>query len=206
MRAAFSTVLLVVYYIHPPAPHSHPSISALPLLPMSSPGGSVDDGAAAAAVCCMCGDHGMPQELFKCRLCRLRMQHRYCSELYPRAATYRQCNWCLREDGGGGSPARQTAAAAKKRTLTWSEADDSDENKRSRSSTSGGCSRSAFCTEPDKPVKKPPKARHERAVLPMREMETPAKDRKLRAAAEPEKGRFRVKVRRYKLLAEVISC
>uniref|UniRef100_A0ACD5YU56 Uncharacterized protein n=1 Tax=Avena sativa TaxID=4498 RepID=A0ACD5YU56_AVESA len=171
---------------------------------MSSPGGSDDGGAAAAVVCCMCGDHAMPQELFRCKLCRLRLQHRHCSELYPRAATYRQCNWCLREDGGGGgSPARQTtAAAAKKRTLAWSEADDSDENKRRRSS--GGCSRSAFCTEPDKPVKKPPKARHQRAVLPMPEMETPAKGTMPRAAAE--KGRFRVKVRRYKLLAEVISC
>uniref|UniRef100_A0ACD6AGV8 Uncharacterized protein n=1 Tax=Avena sativa TaxID=4498 RepID=A0ACD6AGV8_AVESA len=175
-----------------PPPPPCAACAATTVCPKScSSAGSAASGCNTAMTTCV---------LWRMRVCR------YCSELYPRAATYRQCNWCLREDGGGGSPARQTAAAAKKRTLTWSEADDSDENKRSRSSTSGGCSRSAFCTEPDKPVKKPPKARHERAVLPMREMETPAKDRKLRAAAEPEKGRFRVKVRRYKLLAEVISC
>jgi hypothetical protein len=129
---------------------------------------------------------------------------RHCSELYPRASTYQQCNWCLREDRpGGDSPARQTTtAAAKKRMLTPSEANNSDENKRKR--YCGGCSRSAFCTEPGKPVKKPPKARQEREVLPMREAETTTKRRKPQAAAE--KGRFKVKVRRYKLLAEVISC
>ncbi|XP_047077631.1 uncharacterized protein LOC124687952 [Lolium rigidum] len=168
---------------------------------MSSAGS--DDG--AAAVCCMCGDHAMPQELFRCKLCRLRLQHRHCSELYPRAATYQQCNWCLREDGAGrGSPEMQTTAAAKKRMMTLSEGNGSDENKRRRSC--GGCSRSAFCTEPDKPVKnkKPTKARHERAVPPMREVEMTAKGRKPQAAAG--KVRFKVKVRRYKLLAEVISC
>ncbi|XP_051212564.1 uncharacterized protein [Lolium perenne] len=167
---------------------------------MSSAGS--DDG--AAAVCCMCGDHAMPQELFRCKLCGHRLQHRHCSELYPRAATYQQCNWCLRDDGGGGSPspARQTTAAAKKRMMTSSEGNGSDENKRRRSC--GGCSRCAFCTEPDKPVKMPPKARHERAVQPTREVEMAAKGRKPQAAAG--KGRFKVKVRRYKLLAEVISC
>jgi hypothetical protein len=40
---------------------------------MSSAGS--DDG--AAAVCCMCGDHAMPQELFRCKLCGHRLQHSY---------------------------------------------------------------------------------------------------------------------------------
>jgi hypothetical protein len=30
-----------------------------------------------AAVCCMCGDRGLPHELLRCKLCRVRMQHRY---------------------------------------------------------------------------------------------------------------------------------
>ena len=51
---------------------------------------------AGAAVCCMCGDHGLAGELFRCRCCRARLQHSYCSDLYPRAAAYRRCNWCLR--------------------------------------------------------------------------------------------------------------
>ena len=92
-------------------------------------------------------------------------------------------------------------AAANKRMLTSPEVNDSDENKRRCSL--GGCSRSAFCSDLDKPVKKPAKAHHERAVLLMREAETTAKGRKPQAAAE--KARFRVKVRRYKLLAEVIT-
>nr|CAD1826288.1 unnamed protein product [Ananas comosus var. bracteatus] len=43
--------------------------------------------AAAAAICCMCGDHGLPRELFKCKICLVRSQHKYCSNLYPRATT-----------------------------------------------------------------------------------------------------------------------
>ncbi|KAL9234690.1 hypothetical protein vseg_009529 [Gypsophila vaccaria] len=45
--------------------------------------------------CCMCGDHGLSHELFRCKVCHFRSQHRYCSNLYPKAATYRACNWCL---------------------------------------------------------------------------------------------------------------
>ena len=51
-----------------------------------------------AAVCCMCGDHGLSRELFRCRVCFFRSQHKYCSNLYPKARSYETCNWCLRED------------------------------------------------------------------------------------------------------------
>ncbi|CAH9052097.1 unnamed protein product [Cuscuta europaea] len=47
--------------------------------------------------CCMCGDKGLPFELFRCKSCLFRSQHRYCSNLYPKAESYRQCNWCLRD-------------------------------------------------------------------------------------------------------------
>ncbi|KAF5207445.1 hypothetical protein FRX31_002966 [Thalictrum thalictroides] len=49
--------------------------------------------------CCMCGDYGLSLELFRCRTCLSRFQHRYCSNLYPKAETYRVCNWCLNKEG-----------------------------------------------------------------------------------------------------------
>ncbi|XP_054788275.1 uncharacterized protein LOC129294150 isoform X1 [Prosopis cineraria] len=45
--------------------------------------------------CCMCGDCGFPEELFQCKVCQFRSQHRYCSNLYPRVDAYETCNWCL---------------------------------------------------------------------------------------------------------------
>ncbi|KAH7524312.1 hypothetical protein FEM48_Zijuj06G0106100 [Ziziphus jujuba var. spinosa] len=45
--------------------------------------------------CCMCGDYGFSHDLFKCKLCHFRSQHRYCSNLYPNAESYHICNWCL---------------------------------------------------------------------------------------------------------------
>lgn len=47
--------------------------------------------------CCMCGDFGLSSELFRCRVCQFRSQHRYCSNTYPKAESYRACNWCLNE-------------------------------------------------------------------------------------------------------------
>ena len=66
----------------------------------------------------MCGDQGLPGELFRCRRCHARLQHRYCSDLYPRAAAYRRCNWCLREPplpDHGGRPGGHAEACG----LSW---------------------------------------------------------------------------------------
>ncbi|XP_039114619.1 heavy metal-associated isoprenylated plant protein 36-like isoform X2 [Dioscorea cayenensis subsp. rotundata] len=49
----------------------------------------------ASVVCCMCGDQGMPQELFRCKTCLIRSQH---NDLYPKTETYKTCNWCIREE------------------------------------------------------------------------------------------------------------
>ncbi|KAM7516885.1 hypothetical protein LguiA_006468 [Lonicera macranthoides] len=49
--------------------------------------------------CCMCGDYGLPHELFRCKVCQFRSQHRYCSNEYPKAESYRVCNWCLTQKG-----------------------------------------------------------------------------------------------------------
>ncbi|KAL5705895.1 hypothetical protein ACHQM5_024127 [Ranunculus cassubicifolius] len=53
----------------------------------------------ASVECCMCGDHGLSQELFRCRICLSRFQHRYCSNLYPKTGTYKVCNWCISKQG-----------------------------------------------------------------------------------------------------------
>lgn len=43
----------------------------------------------------MCGDYGLSQELFRCKICKFRSQHKYCSNQYPKAESYKACNWCL---------------------------------------------------------------------------------------------------------------
>ncbi|XP_028771816.1 uncharacterized protein LOC114729040 [Neltuma alba] len=45
--------------------------------------------------CCMCGDCGFYEELFQCKVCQFRSQHRYCSNLYPKVDANGTCNWCL---------------------------------------------------------------------------------------------------------------
>ncbi|XP_021314197.1 uncharacterized protein LOC8072611 isoform X2 [Sorghum bicolor] len=181
---------------------------------MSSPGPGSDDGvsaAAAAVVCCMCGDHGLPHELFRCNLCRLRTQH---SDLYPRVAgPYRSCNWCLKQGGaaGGGdsrSPAKAPAAAAagtRSRRINDSRGDDDDRDS-DESAPCYGCSRSAFSADPGKPIKKPnKKGGRERAVQRPEEpvVTTTVVPKKRRREVQPGTPRFKAKVRRYKLLAEV---
>ncbi|XP_019174137.1 PREDICTED: uncharacterized protein LOC109169711 [Ipomoea nil] len=59
--------------------------------------GSAPASADSGVECCMCGDHGLSFELFRCKSCQVRSQHRYCSNLYPKAESYRLCNWCLSE-------------------------------------------------------------------------------------------------------------
>ncbi|KAK7275821.1 hypothetical protein RIF29_16945 [Crotalaria pallida] len=45
--------------------------------------------------CCMCGDLGFSDQLFQCKVCQFRSQHRYCSNLYPKLESLGTCNWCL---------------------------------------------------------------------------------------------------------------
>ncbi|KAI4389464.1 hypothetical protein MLD38_001689 [Melastoma candidum] len=62
-------------------------------------------------VCCMCGDSGLPDELYSCRLCLFRSQHRYCSNQYPIAdGAYEVCNWCLIPAKEGSSDSTKKAA------------------------------------------------------------------------------------------------
>ncbi|XP_047329564.1 uncharacterized protein LOC124932895 [Impatiens glandulifera] len=44
-------------------------------------------------VCCMCGDVGFPDNLFRCSNCHHRFQHSYCSNYYKEVAIG-LCDWC----------------------------------------------------------------------------------------------------------------
>ncbi|AQK71903.1 uncharacterized protein LOC100275081 [Zea mays] len=179
---------------------------------MVSPGSNDDDdddgrASAAAAVCCMCGDQGLPGELFQCALCLRRLQHRYCSAEYPRTAAYSVCNWCLtttdKQVGGGSPAAAKSLTTMAKRRASSRQLNGSrgghhgDVDPYSGGGGSGGCSRSAFPAEPQKPVKKPKKS-HEGAAAAKGKEEVPTGAR--------TKPPFTAKARvpRYKLLAEVI--
>ncbi|KAL5571851.1 hypothetical protein UlMin_021448 [Ulmus minor] len=50
-------------------------------------------------VCCMCGDVGFPDKLFRCNKCRNRFQHSYCSNYYSEyAEPVEVCDWCQSEE------------------------------------------------------------------------------------------------------------
>ncbi|XP_052170918.1 uncharacterized protein LOC127787098 [Diospyros lotus] len=50
-------------------------------------------------VCCMCGDIGFPDKLFRCTKCRHRFQHSYCSNYYGESSQQiGLCDWCQSED------------------------------------------------------------------------------------------------------------
>ncbi|XP_040993699.1 uncharacterized protein LOC121240344 [Juglans microcarpa x Juglans regia] len=52
-----------------------------------------------STVCCMCGDVGFPDKLFRCNKCRNRFQHSYCSNYYSEfAEPIEQCDWCQSEE------------------------------------------------------------------------------------------------------------
>ncbi|PPS08125.1 hypothetical protein GOBAR_AA12515 [Gossypium barbadense] len=50
-------------------------------------------------VCCMCGDVGFFDKLFRCNKCRYRFQHSYCSNYYSEfAEPIELCDWCRNEE------------------------------------------------------------------------------------------------------------
>ncbi|VAI09700.1 unnamed protein product [Triticum turgidum subsp. durum] len=158
-------------------------------------GGDGKLGAAEAAVCCMCGDHGLLPELFRCAACSFRSQHTYCTDRYPKAEAYGTCNWCLRAgqgsgDGGGADPS-PVISTFKVPGRPVPAADRMDVP-----ACSGG-SRSM-----------PGKQQHRRRLLLQRSASDLSSGvRANRGAGPPSPGvaRGRPRVRRYKLLEEVIS-
>ncbi|XP_022772279.1 uncharacterized protein LOC111314924 isoform X2 [Durio zibethinus] len=63
--------------------------------------------------CCMCGDSGLTQELFQCKVCQFRSQHRYCSSLYPKAESCKVCNWCLNQNEDSNEKSQNSSASCK---------------------------------------------------------------------------------------------
>ncbi|XP_020585128.1 uncharacterized protein LOC110027855 [Phalaenopsis equestris] len=142
-------------------------------------------------VCCMCGDPGLPVELFRCKVCHFRSQHKYCSDLYPKAETYKACNWCLREERGK-ALARELATAI-----------DSSAGPSGNGNGSLGwkLQRGASPLQLSKPVKKQ-RVPERGTTASAEKMRT---DQELSPGAGRVRQTFRGKVRRYKLLEEVSS-
>ncbi|CAA6663291.1 unnamed protein product [Spirodela intermedia] len=51
-------------------------------------------------VCCMCGDVGFADKLFRCCRCFSRVQHSYCSSFYEEGSSEcaELCDWCRSEE------------------------------------------------------------------------------------------------------------
>ncbi|CAL9075563.1 Zinc finger protein [Musa troglodytarum] len=158
---------------------------------MGSKGGAAPP--PSSVVCCMCGDRGLMQELFRCKLCLLRSQHRYCSDFYPKAESYRTCNWCLREEGERSLPKE---AMKDPNSLVPS----SSNNDSSNGSGASKLHRGAFSSQLNKPIKKP-------RLLDWSASDVTDRVRSGELSSGSGRARqvLRGKARRYKLLEEVSS-
>ncbi|KAK8997861.1 hypothetical protein V6N11_012397 [Hibiscus sabdariffa] len=70
-------------------------------------------------VCCMCGDIGFPDKLFRCNKCRHRFQHSYCSNYYSEfAEPVERCDWCQSEERNSrqGSSSKKSSAGIMNRS------------------------------------------------------------------------------------------
>ncbi|KAF5739769.1 hypothetical protein HS088_TW12G00979 [Tripterygium wilfordii] len=167
--------------------------------------------------CCMCGDSGLSHELFHCKVCKFRSQHRYCSNLYPKAEYYRVCNWCLCEKDNKNS---QNSSNSSSSTKTSGEG---DIKSKKRNNIQGGLKgRSGNSPlKPSSPIKKVQRS-PERSSSPDKSrkkivMNKALEEKLMRRRSSGDllnsknengivkKHVFRNKVRRYKLLEEVSS-
>lgn len=108
--------------------------------------------------CCMCGDHGLSHELFRCKVCHFRSQHRYCSNLYPKAESYRVCNWCLiqKDDHHNNHTTTTTTTTPSNNNSsspTMTSAKKLNNNHPTGGPKAGGAS--PKCLQPTSPIKKP---------------------------------------------------
>uniref|UniRef100_A0ACD5TVD6 Uncharacterized protein n=1 Tax=Avena sativa TaxID=4498 RepID=A0ACD5TVD6_AVESA len=184
-------------------------------------GSDAKTGSAAGAcgppapICCMCGDHGLLPELFRCAACSFRSQHTYCTDRYPKAEAYGTCNWCLRAAGQGSggatpSPARSTTKLAPVRPRPTAHCSDdvpacATGGRSVLSLPAKVAARSDFTAELNKPIKKEQQRR--RLLLRRSASDLGSGVRASRGAGPPSPGvpRGRPRVQRYKLLEEVIS-
>ncbi|KAL5982353.1 hypothetical protein ACLOJK_016424 [Asimina triloba] len=140
--------------------------------------------------CCMCGDFGLSDELFRCTACLSRLQHRYCSDLYPRAESYRLCNWCLNEED---------RKALKELTAHTNSNSNSSSSGSSNSNNGFNLLRSALSLHSSGPIKK------QRSPDRLANSLKKSLSADMSNVGTRSKQVFRGKVRRYKLLEEVSS-
>lgn len=73
----------------------------------------VDRVQMSSTECCMCGDIGFPDKLFRCNNCLNRFQHSYCSNYYSESSEpIEVCDWCQSEQRSsrhGGSSKKAVA-------------------------------------------------------------------------------------------------
>ncbi|KAE8727499.1 hypothetical protein F3Y22_tig00005459pilonHSYRG00172 [Hibiscus syriacus] len=75
-------------------------------------------------VCCMCGDVGFPDKLFRCIKCLHRFQHSYCSNYYSDLAEpVELCDWCQSEERNPkqGSSSKKSSAGNEAGAMNRSE-------------------------------------------------------------------------------------
>ncbi|GKV33610.1 hypothetical protein SLEP1_g42095 [Rubroshorea leprosula] len=163
--------------------------------------------------CCMCGDSGLISELFQCKTCQFRSQHRYCSNLYPKSDSYKICNWCLsqKDDTKEKSQNSSNSSASHKNI-----GDEEGKMKKSSSQQQLQVMKRSPIKKPrSSPERSPPLtatvARRKRIItrgrLEEKMMIRRAKSEEISNTANGLITRhvFRNKVRRYKLLDEVSS-
>lgn len=115
----------------------------------------------------MCGDLGLPHHLFRCKVCHFRSQHRYCSNLYPRAEIYRVCNWCLIHKDDGGATTTMTTPTSNNNSSNSSSPEHVHHSKTPTTTAkiklnnhptiggpTKGCGSSPKCLQPSSPIKK----------------------------------------------------
>ncbi|KAF8718126.1 hypothetical protein HU200_025611 [Digitaria exilis] len=155
----------------------------------------------------MCGDRGLLPELFRCSACSVRSQHTYCTDRYPKVESYGTCNWCLRADRGVASTSSSPKSTGKAATGRQAAA-----HHQQHGETSGGgrspkvAARGDFASSNlSKPIKKQQQQpQHQRLLLRRSASDLGSR---VRDAPPPSPGvaRGRPRVRRYKLLEEVIT-
>lgn len=138
---------------------------------------------------------------------------RYCTDRYPKVESYGTCNWCLRADGAVASTSNSPRSAGK------AAARPPAPHHHGGDTTTGGSGRSPkvvaargdfASSNLSKPIKKQPQQQHAQRLL-LRRSASDLGTRVVRndhdAPPPPSPGvaRGRPRVRRYKLLEEVIT-
>ncbi|KAK9051575.1 hypothetical protein SSX86_028202 [Deinandra increscens subsp. villosa] len=95
-------------------------------------------------VCCMCGDVGFPDKIFRCKTCDHRFQHTYCSNYYNELSSDppEVCDWCeadaIKTSKRGGSTKKPAGVSSRSEYSGHKiKLHDREEGSEKRKSTSG---------------------------------------------------------------------